>query len=78
MMFNKKNIVWKSQKENVFVCYNKCGFGARYNIYKKTVSNYHEFIISFTFIYEAIAYAKKMYDAPLENNFDNDEYSLGF
>ena len=63
-------IYWMSPNENVAVTYNVFGMGSKYSIYRKRIYDldhggtvYWEYVTSFTFVGEAITYAKKIVDA---------------
>lgn len=62
-------IYWMSPNENVAVTYNVFGIGSKYSIYRKRIYDldhggtvYWEYVTSFTFVGEAITYAKKIVD----------------
>ena len=62
-------IYWMSPNENVAVVYNVFGMGSKYSIYRKKIygldhggTAYWEYVTSFTFVGEAITYAKKIVD----------------
>lgn len=62
-------IYWMSPNENVAVTYNVFGMGSKYSIYRKRIYDldhcgtaYWEYVTSFTFVGEAITYAKKIVD----------------
>lgn len=62
-------VYWMSPNENVAVIYNVFGMGSKYSIYRKRIYDldhggtaYWEYVISFTFVGEAITYAKKIVD----------------
>ena len=62
-------VYWISPNENVAVVYNVFGMGSKYSIYRKRIydldhggTDYWEYVTSFTFVGEAITYAKKIVD----------------
>lgn len=62
-------VYWISPNENVAVVYNVFGMGSKYSIYRKRIYDldhggtvYWEYVTSFTFVGEAITYAKKIVD----------------
>lgn len=62
-------VYWMSPNENVVVTYNVFGMGSKYSIYRKRIygadyggTAYWEYMTSFTFIGEAVSYARKVRD----------------
>ena len=62
-------VYWMSPNENVAVTYNVFGMGSKYRIYRKRIYDaddgsvaYWEYVISFTFMGEAVNYAKRIRD----------------
>lgn len=68
-----KPVYWMSPNKNVSVTYNVFGMGSKYSIYRKRIYEtgaFWEYVISFTFVGEAISYAKKIIDVALLDQGD--------
>lgn len=73
-------VYWESENGFVAVTYNVFGMGSQFKVYRKAYYHqdelenfmtYWDYVISFTFVGEAIEYAKRIVDAPVyRNKFD--------